>query len=69
MKTLEQIKVTAAVEALAANGFNQVKAAKALGISRGTLRTLAERYLGESLIKEVFVKKYLDNKRLPESSL
>lgn len=60
-KTLEQIKIQAVVEATAANGFNQVKAAQALDISRGTLRNLLAKYTGGRLTKTAVVKKYLSS--------
>ncbi len=74
MSTLEQIKVKAAVEATVNAGFNQVKAAKALGISRGTLRSLLSQYTGGSLNKSGLVAKYLKESASssfssPESSL
>ncbi len=46
MGTLQQIKIRAAVDAFIINGFNQTKAAKQLGISRGGLRQLLEQHTG-----------------------
>lgn len=43
-RTLEQLKITAAVQALVESGLNQSQAAKALDISRGALRTYLQAY-------------------------
>lgn len=44
-KTLEDIKIQAAVSALVSNGLNQSKAARQLDISRGALRTYLASYV------------------------
>ena len=46
MSTLREISIKAAIDSLISNGLNQVKAAKQLGITRVTLRTLLKESTG-----------------------
>lgn len=56
MKTLNQIKQEAVIQALRNNGFNQSKAAEELGVSRGGLRALLKGAIGHDVNKEQSIK-------------
>ncbi len=62
MSTLKQIKTQAAVDALLANGLNQSKAAKQLGVSRGGLRALLSEYTGTTNgLSASVLKEYMES--------
>ncbi len=62
MATLRQQVTEIAVKELINQGFNQVKAAGALDISRGTLRTLVSEHLGVTKnFNKVIIAQHLNN--------